>query len=284
VHMICQTYETANDFLSRARAYLEKREAANSLVLGISLRLAGSSEASAAPPYFATIEDGSEIVLAAAMTPPWPLNITSEKEDCGAACETLAQHLLGNRVSVPGVNGPPAIAGEFARTWSARSGMTSAEDKRLRIYELRRVIHPTAPRGQLRVASEHDAALVAQWRLAFHQDTGTEAREMHERLQRWIAAGDIYLWEDGRPVSMAARTRPTVHGIAIGSVYTPPELRRHGYATACVAALSQLLLDSGYEFCVLFADLANPTSNHIYQDIGYRPVCDFATYRFTATP
>ena len=29
-----------------------------------------------------------------------------------------------------------------------------------------------------------------------------------------------------------------------------------------------------------FTDLANQTSTHIYQQIGYRPVCDFAAYRF----
>lgn len=52
----------------------------------------------------------------------------------------------------------------------------------------------------------------------------------------------------------------------------------HHYASACVAALSQLILDEGKEFCTLFTDLANPTSNHIYQQIGYRPVCDFAEF------
>ena len=73
---------------------------------------------------------------------------------------------------------------------------------------------------------------------------------------------------------MALQTRPTQHGIGVGGVYTPPELRRRGYASSCVAALSQRLLDAGFEYCTLYTDLSNPTSNDIYQQIGYRPVGD----------
>jgi predicted GNAT family acetyltransferase len=79
---------------------------------------------------------------------------------------------------------------------------------------------------------------------------------------------------------MAFRSRPTLTGISIGSVYTPPEWRGKGYASACVAALSQLCLDSGYRFCMLFTDLSNPTSNKIYQQIGYRPIGESREFRF----
>ena len=93
--------------------------------------------------------------------------------------------------------------------------------------------------------------------------------------QRRVGDRDVYLWEDGQPVSMAAKARPTINGITVNLVYTPPQFRRRGYATSCVARLSQLLLDSGWKFCTLFTDLANPTSNDIYQKVGYMPVCDF---------
>jgi predicted GNAT family acetyltransferase len=65
-------------------------------------------------------------------------------------------------------------------------------------------------------------------------------------------------------------------------VYTPPALRGRGYASALVAAVSQAQLDAGRRFCFLFTDLANPTSNRIYQDIGYEAVCDVDEYRFEA--
>ena len=74
-----------------------------------------------------------------------------------------------------------------------------------------------------------------------------------------------YIWEDGTPVSMCQATGATPHGIRIGAVYTPPELRRRGYASALVAAVSQAELDRGRRWCFLFTDLANPTSNRIYQ-------------------
>ncbi len=91
---------------------------------------------------------------------------------------------------------------------------------------------------------------------------------------------DLFLWQDGEPVSMAAKARPTRHGTTVILVYTPPALRGRGYATACVASLSQTLLDSGRLFCTLFADRANPISNHLYERIGYRPIGSFTELTF----
>jgi hypothetical protein len=39
-----------------------------------------------------------------------------------------------------------------------------------------------------------------------------------------------------------------------------------------VAALSRHALAEGAERCALFTDLANPTSNKIYAEVGYRPL------------
>ena len=96
--------------------------------------------------------------------------------------------------------------------------------------------------------------------------------------------GSLYVWEHGSVVAMAITTRPITHSITVSEVYTPPEQRHKGYASAIVAALSQLQLDQGYQFCSLFTDLANPTSNSIYQKIGYRPVRDFEQYLFGEEP
>ena len=86
------------------------------------------------------------------------------------------------------------------------------------------------------------------------------------------------MWDNDGPVSMAGWTGKTLNGVRVTFVYTPPEFRRHGYASACVAALTQRLLDEGNRYCCLYTDLANPTSNRIYQQIGYRAVCDVADY------
>ena len=90
------------------------------------------------------------------------------------------------------------------------------------------------------------------------------------------------LWEvEGIVVSMAGFAGPTPNGIRVAWVYTPPENRGKGFAGACVAALSQKLLDDGRKFCFLYTDLANPISNHVYLKIGYEPVTDATVYSFS---
>ena len=98
-----------------------------------------------------------------------------------------------------------------------------------------------------------------------------------------VHEGSVFIWDDGRRlVSMAAWSGRTPNGVRVNFVYTPPEYRRSGYASACVADLTQRLLNEGRAFCCLYTDLANPTSNKIYQTIGYRPVCEMSDFHFEA--
>jgi predicted GNAT family acetyltransferase len=90
----------------------------------------------------------------------------------------------------------------------------------------------------------------------------------------------LYFWDDGRPVAMCASPGGAPSGARISLVYTPPDLRRRGYATAAVSALTRRLLFGGSRYCCLYTDLANPTSNNVYRRIGYRPVCDIDEYSF----
>jgi predicted GNAT family acetyltransferase len=91
-----------------------------------------------------------------------------------------------------------------------------------------------------------------------------------------LSNDDLVVWErDGEVVSMAAVVRRTPSSSSVAFVYTPPALRGHGFASAVVADLSQRELDAGQSWCSLFTDAANPTSNHIYTEIGYQPRCDF---------
>ena len=108
--------------------------------------------------------------------------------------------------------------------------------------------------------------------------------EVQRQITRWRDGGErsIYLWGDREIVSLCGVGGETPHGVRIGPVYTPPQARRQGYASALVAEASQLQLDAGRVFCFLFADLANPTANHIYQAMGYEPVRDVDEYRFEA--
>ena len=136
--------------------------------------------------------------------------------------------------------------------------------------------------------AREDEELVLEWYANFHRDglgDDPDPSRVKKQVLRYMNAEKLYrglmIWDlDGKPVSMAGYSGPTPNGIRIGAVYTPPDLRRKGYASACTAGLSQHLLDLGFQFCFLFTDLLNPTSNHIYQQIGFEPVCDVDQYSF----
>ena len=136
----------------------------------------------------------------------------------------------------------------------------------------------------MRLATENDKQLLKSWHNAFNLEAlGKKSSELDSEswIERVLQKQTAFLWENQIPVSIACSTRSTLNGIGINMVYTPPEHRKQGYASACVAALSQKLLDKGYKFCFLFTDLSNPTSNKIYQDIGYQPVADWNNYSFS---
>jgi predicted GNAT family acetyltransferase len=139
--------------------------------------------------------------------------------------------------------------------------------------------------GSLRPATENDLDLLEQWTSAFHAEALPESLPgLRKRIERRVSLGEIFLWEDAEPRSMAGSARPTRRGIAINNVYTPVEWRGRGYATSCVARLSEQLLERGMDYCVLYTDLAHHTSNSIYTRIGYRPVADYVMMALTAGP
>jgi hypothetical protein len=155
-----------------------------------------------------------------------------------------------------------------------------------RIYALERVVPPRHVGGAMRDARPGDRDLIWNWLDAFAREA-MPAREpslMQRSLAEW-ERGDrrFWLWEDrGAPVSLVGGGSPTPRGVRIGPVYTPPTFRGHGYASSLTATVSQQLLDEGRQFCFLYTDLANPTSNRIYQAIGYRPVADALMVAFGA--
>jgi predicted GNAT family acetyltransferase len=106
---------------------------------------------------------------------------------------------------------------------------------------------------------------------------------MFDRLDS-RSGGLVWLDEGGTRVSVACYKAPTMNGIRIGPVYTPPELRRRGYAGAVTAATTQLMLDRGYGFACLYTDAGNATANHVYESIGYAFVADSIQYRFMEGP
>ena len=121
------------------------------------------------------------------------------------------------------------------------------------------------------------------WHREFVTDIGgTPSADNGSWADTRIADERVTLWEtpDGTPVSMAGRTPMVAGQIRVAPVYTPAHLRCRGYAGAATVEVSRAALAAGAAEVLLFADLANPTSNGLYQRIGYRPVADFAVYDF----
>ena len=277
--MQLRRYDDAAAFLRHAGAFLVADEAVHSLILGIAATLSADPERFGQSPYLAAVERDGEVAAAAVMTPPRPVLLSLADP---AALAPIADDLHARFGTLAGVNAPSAVSRAFAEEWQRRAGGSYRRATAMRIYELTAVIPPTAVPGQLRRATEGDRDLLVAWTAAFIAETGIANDDARRIVDHRLhdPASALYLWEDGHPVAMAGQFGPTPHGTRVNAVYTPPEYRRRGYASACVAALSQRLLDEGFLFCSLYTNLANPTANRIYQAIGYQPVCDADDYTF----
>jgi len=224
-------------------------------------------------PYFLTVEDEGAITGAALMSPPRQLLITAMPDD---AVIELADYMLSVSAPVPGFVGIASKAELFANHWTGRTGQTCRVRRTDQLYACTAVLPLTNSPGRLRLATTDDHALLSEWCVRFCLDAGIEDEItfFKARLPHKIADGSLFVWETDTVVSMAAFEREQPRGVAISWVFTPSHLRGRGYATSCVAALTQRMFDTGKKFCCLYADLANSTSNSIYQKIGYRTVCD----------
>jgi predicted GNAT family acetyltransferase len=233
------------------------------------------------PPLLGFVEDAGGIVAIAVRTPPYDLLLREEREKT-EAIERIAEHLADAAVRLPGVHAGRTTAVRFAATWSRAAGCSCELAMEQRLYRLTEVTAPSGVPGQFRLAGSEDVARLVESVEGFVAEAvgdgpHTDSADLVDRLTK---AEALAVWDDGRPVSMASSTRPTPNGISINLVYTPPESRRLGYASACVAGLSRRRLDKGKHFCTLFTDLANPTSNAIYRRVGYLPIGDFVEIRF----
>jgi predicted GNAT family acetyltransferase len=214
--------------------------------------------------------------------PPQPILVSPLQP---GAADILTSALAESCPDAPGVNGTSATADAVAAAWRRLTKAEVVLHQQQRIHRLVAVSFPRTPPGGWRRAAQADRQLLLEWSDAFELEaegavTGASAGGLDARL----AAGRVFLWVDGTPVSYAGAT-PAVGGVArVGPVYTPPAHRGRGYASALVAAISQTALDGGATACMLYTDLANRTSSEIYEAIGYRPAAEIHAFRFIAQP
>jgi GNAT superfamily N-acetyltransferase len=295
--MAWQLTSDIDDFMATAGDYLHTDPVRNTVPLTVlaALRESGPAVFGDAAPLFAwhwsaeagsdgTITDSTDspgidspgidstgIDGAALRTPPHPLLIAGFP---AGAAEALLRAFAADRPT--GASAPEPEALELSAAWTAVTGGSTAVHVRMRLFRLAGLLLPPDPLtpGSARVAGQDDLELLIDWAAAFATETRTGADSARSVADK-LSYGGIMIWETaGQPVAMASLTRQVAGVCRVGSVYTPPQHRKAGYGGAITTAVSQRALDDGAAEVILYTDLANPTTNALYQRLGYRPVED----------
>jgi GNAT superfamily N-acetyltransferase len=260
--------------LSRAGAFLSSQPVLHNLVLSIlHARVAHGDPGR----YWMAIQrdDAVGVVVQSPLT--FPATLTPMEP---AVATAMADAITEAGIALPGINGEAATAAMFAGQWSERSKSPATPFQGNRLYELLQLGEVPGIEGRLRQAGPKERSLMILWTRAFQREIGESDDDTELRVDRGLAAGQLWLWDlAGETVSMAVSREPVLGVVRLSGVYTPPEKRKHGYAGACVHALSKQLGGAGYR-CILYTDLGNPTSNSIYRRIGYRAIAEALRYRF----
>lgn len=234
------------------------------------------------PRWWAGRDDRGQVVAAFMHTPPHLLHIGLAS---AAQARSLAAQLAAEGDRLPGVGGVRKPTEAFATEWATLTGAATRTTMEIGMFDL-----PDRPRlpfevpGRYRRAAGGDLALLDSWSQDFHDAVEHGSRRAGEKppsLRPQVQAGRVAVWEhDGRAVSMAYSSWANGGVTRISGVWTPVEQRGRGYASGVVAGLSDERIGAG-ERCMLYTDLANPTSNAIYQALGYRRIGDSVAIEFS---
>jgi RimJ/RimL family protein N-acetyltransferase len=272
-------------FLDATREHLAAEPVLTTVIATVTARFAAGRGSATPYRWWVIARDGAGEVTGVGMRTapfvPYPVYLLPMPD---AAVVALARLLHERGEVVGGVNGALPAAQLFADETARLTGGSTTADEHVRLFELDELVVPPAPPGRLRPAVLDDAELCLAWFRAFGADAAEQAgREGEHAMEEFslemmlarIDDGLIWLWEDeaGTPVHLTAANLPANGVSRIGPVYTPKVHRGRGYAGRAVAEISRRYVERGIR-CCLFTDQANPTSNRIYEAIGYRPVVD----------
>jgi len=264
-------------FLAAAGNHLRTDPVLHTVPLTVlaTLQHAGPTAFGDSPPLFGwheSADGGTDGVFF--QTPPFPIMIASMPP---ASAESLLDVLAAICPAPITVNVASSDQDPVLAAWAARTGGPATARMRSRLFKLEVLTAPEPmPPGTARVADSGDRDLLVDWNAAFSRETGAGYPEhAARRVDDVLSHHGFMLWETGgEPVALAGMTREVVGVVRVMAVYTPPGHRQRGYAGAVTTAVSQAALAAGAAAVVLFTDLANPTSNALYQRLGYRPIAD----------
>ncbi|MFC8878731.1 GNAT family N-acetyltransferase [Streptomyces ardesiacus] len=281
--------QDVDDFLTRAGGFLRSRPALHNTPLTDieKLRMGRPDAHGPVSAVFGRLEAGGEVHAVFYLTSRGRLGLTPlsvEQTDALAAHLTVLGHSPANVIA------DHDTATAFADSWQRHTGAAPALFWRTHLYRLGTLTPPQPPpEGRGRLTDGTDREQVVRWCREFCVIVGEQPSIDLIDAGSWDDSrfGDRHftLWEtpDGIPVSMAAATSVIGGVVRIDPVYTPAHLRGRGYAGAVTAEASQAALAAGATDVVLFTDPDNPTSNTLYQRMGYVHVADFAGYRFSGS-
>ena len=252
------------DFIEFHRPALERDEVRHNLMLGLLPRLLDTAQ-----PDWRLWTLGAPGACAIQTTPHHSI-ILGELD--AAQCHAFAEQM--HDLDYPGIVGADGVAPLFVER-AVERGAKFAEPIPELIQALRdRPIYPNVP-GAARLVGRDDAALFAEWLIAFFGEAVPhETVPSREHIEMTAAAGNYRFWiVDGEPVAMAGIVRRTRHAAAIAGVYTPAALRNRGYGAAVMAAVVDAVFAEGRSTACLYSNLRNPASNRCYAKIGFKPVC-----------
>jgi predicted GNAT family acetyltransferase len=254
----------------RAGAFLTARPVQHNLLLTI---LEQSIEHALGGTFWLVV-DGPDVIGFALESPPGMGAVLAPMP--AGMCHRLAESIT---TPVHHVVGEAGAAAAFAGRWTeCRATAVKAIDGQ-RLYELTALRSVATASGALRLAVPDDRSTLVDWANAFVAEAGVFPIDAEAVVDARVAGEQFWVWDDGGAVSMAAVSEPIAGVVRVQYVYTPPDRRGAGFATACVEQMSRVMTDRGLR-CVLFTDLANPTSNAIYRRIGYEAVAEILGYDF----
>ncbi len=280
--MLINSFVDPFKFYDQIRNFLMKHEAENNLIFAIlnAIKVGRYKENN----LMISVEERNKPLLAAVMTPPH--NLLLSYTQIMNSIDQLINFLVENENKIPGILAFKKAAKKATKLWSRKKNISYKLGMNERIYKLEEVDYKYLGPHDFKAVDLTYENLILKWIKLFREEAlpneKFEIDEEYRKITRQRIEENRYfiLFDNNQPVSMVHKAGKTPNGNLINQVFTPSNLRRRGYATEAVAKISKLLLDEGNRFCFLFTDLSNPTSNKIYQNVGYRPIIDMDQYEF----
>lgn len=273
------TYNKATEYLEDNLRYLEREEAVNSLLIGISMSQKNLKNDRT---LYLSVKDQGELQFTAIKTPGRNLLVYGNESTLDKFAAILIDYLSHEKIEIPGIIGPRELVLKLADCWKEKNRADYEIRFNQLIYTLDEIKYLPELAGQLKIARMEDLSLISKWFHLFMMEALNQDDEAaaHKMALKKIKEEEIYIWFNQVELAMTSIARPTNNGITINYVYTPLSKRTNGYGTKLVAELSKRMLAKGYKFCTLFTNLDNPTSNSIYKKIGYEPIKRFISIAF----